>query len=118
MRWASCNVMQGGAEFRRLWSFNAARNGFALAEDKSYLVTQPLPPKLVAKDWKTLFMPKLNVALLPIDQVFLRVVQLPGGDFHETLSMVELQLEKLSPLPVTQIAWTIQVLPRHADNQQ
>ena len=32
--------------------------------------------------------------------------------------MVELQLEKLSPLPVTQIVWSIQVLPQQVDNLQ
>ena len=33
--------------------------------------------------------------------------------------MVELQLEKLSPLPVTQIVWTLQVLPQApAENLQ
>jgi hypothetical protein len=32
--------------------------------------------------------------------------------------MVELQLEKLSPLPVAQIVWTIQVLPHAAGNMQ
>ncbi len=117
-RWATCNVLQADAEFRHIWSFNAAKNGFSLAQEKSFLVTQPLPVKLVAKDWKTLFLPRLNIAWLPIEQVFLRVVQLPGGDFNETLSMVELQLEKISPLPVTQIVWTIQVQPHHADNLQ
>jgi len=29
--------------------------------------------------------------------------------------MVELQLEKLSPMPVTQIVWTIHILSRHGD---
>lgn len=72
----------------------------------------------MAKDWKTLFQPKLNIAWLPFEQVFLRVTQLPAGDFNETLSMVELQLEKLSPLPVTQIVWNIQILPHRVDNLQ
>src|SRR6267154_1409721 len=30
----------------------------------------------------------------------------------QSLSMVELQLEKLSPVPVTQIVWTLQILPQ------
>lgn len=117
-RWATCNVVQGGEESRHIWSFNAAKNGFALSQEKTFSPTQPLPPKMVAKDWTTLFRPRLNVAWLPAEKVFLRVVQLPGGDFNETLSMVEFQLEKLSPLPVTQIVWTIQVQPHHADNLQ
>lgn len=116
-RWTSCNVLQADGDYRHIWSFNAAKNGFSLAQDKTFNIG-PLPHNLVAKDWKTLFRPKLNIAWLPIEQVFLRVVQLPGGDFNETLAMVELQLEKLSPLPVTQIVWTIQVQPHHADNLQ
>jgi hypothetical protein len=117
-RWTNCNVLQWGEAYRHIWSFNAAKNGFSLDKDQTFGVLQALPPKLVAKDWKTLFLPRLNIAWLPIEKVFLRVVQLPGGDFNETLSMVELQLEKISPLPVTQIAWTIQLQPHHADNLQ
>jgi hypothetical protein len=56
----------------------------------------------------------MNVAWLPPEHVFLRVIELPKGAFEETLSMVELQLEKLSPLPVAQIVWTIHVLPENA----
>ena len=40
------------------------------------------------------------------------------SDFDETLAMVELQLEKLSPMPVTQIVWSIQVLPHAEGNLQ
>ena len=32
--------------------------------------------------------------------------------------MVELQLEKLSPLPVTHIAWSVYVMPQTVDNLQ
>lgn len=117
-RWSSCNVLQVGAEKRQLWGFAASRGGFALSQQQTVPLVEPLPIKLVAKDWKTLFQPRLNIAWLPVDQVFLRVTQLPVGDFDETLSMVELQLEKLSPLPVTQIVWSIQILPRHVDNLQ
>ena len=61
----------------------------------------------------------MNVAWLPPENVFLRVIELPKSSFGETLSMVELQLEKLSPLPVTQIVWTLQVLPQSpAENLQ
>src|SRR5207245_10544242 len=56
------------------------------------------------------------VALLPGEQVFVRVAQYPRSEFNETVSMVELQLEKLSPVPVAQIVWSIQVLP-HTDEK-
>ncbi|HEX3797698.1 MAG TPA: hypothetical protein VH413_03270 [Verrucomicrobiae bacterium] len=117
-RWQSSNVLQVGAESRRLWSFGAAKGGFTLAQDQNIPTAAPLPPNVVGRDWTALFQPKLNIAWLPVEQVFLRVAQLPIADFDETLSMVELQLEKLSPLPVTQIVWSIQVLPQRVDNLQ
>jgi len=59
----------------------------------------------------------LNVAWLPPENVFLRVIELPKSNFDETLAMVELQLEKLSPIPVTQIVWTMHVLPQPAGSE-
>ena len=122
-RWQSANVLEVGAsqlggEFRKLWGFNASRRGFTLSQEHSVAEPDPLPAKMVAKDWRSLFQPRLNVAWLAEDQVFLRVLQLPVGEFDETLQMVEFQLEKLSPLPVTQICWSIHVLPGHINNLQ
>ncbi|EEF59149.1 hypothetical protein [Pedosphaera parvula] len=117
-RWQFCNVVRVGADFRQLWSFAAGRNGFNLSQEQTIPVADPLPEKLVAKDWKAVFQPKLNIAFLPVDQVFLRVIHLPTSSFDETVSMVELQLEKLSPLPVTHIAWSIYVMPQSVDNLQ
>jgi hypothetical protein len=117
-RWQSCNVLQVGADSRRLWTFEVGKGGFNLKQDQSVPAATPLPANLVARDWKVILQPKLNIAWLPVEQVFLRVAQLPVADFDETLAMVELQLEKLSPLPVTQIVWYIQVLPQRVDNLQ
>jgi hypothetical protein len=107
-----------GVTTRRLWSFAASRGGFNLSQESSIPVPQPLPAAVVGRHWKTLFQPKLNIAWLPMEQVFLRVIQLPLGEPEETFAMVELQLEKLSPLPVTQMVWTIQILPQRLDNLQ
>ena len=117
-RWQACNVLQSGAGASHLWYLNASKNGFALAEDLTLPVDGTLPQKQVARDWKELFQPKLNIALLPVEKVFLRVVHLPVSDFGEILAMVELQMEKLSPLPVTQVVWSIQVLPHTVENLQ
>ena len=73
--------------------------------------SEPLPEKLVAKSWQSLFQPRLNIAWLSAEKVFLRVVQLPKADSVETQSMVELQLEKISPLPTAQIVWSFEVFP-------
>src|SRR5579864_8983228 len=110
--------MQVGADARRIWTFDAARKDFNVKGEETVPTGQPLPEKLVANDWRVLFQSRLNVALLPVDQVFLRVAQLPAGSFEETLAMVELQLEKLSPLPVTQIVWSIEVMPQHVGDLQ
>jgi hypothetical protein len=110
----SCNVLQVGAQARQLWQFEARGRGFVLNREQTSLAGEPLPARLIAKDWRSLWQRKLNVAWLPPEQVFLRVAQFPASDFDETLAMVELQLEKLSPMPVTQIVWSIFVLP-HAE---
>jgi hypothetical protein len=110
----TCNVLQFGPQSRQVWQFDARGRGFELNREQTSFAGEPLPAKLVAKHWYSLLQRKLNVAWLPPERVFLRVVQLPASDFDETVAMVELQLEKLSPMPVTQIAWSIYVLP-HAD---
>ena len=113
-RWHSCIVLHPGQDARRLWQFNPSGDKFSLQRTETKLPNEPLPEKLVGKDWHTLLQPKLNIAWLPSDKVFLRVVQLPRSDAAETKSMVELQLEKLSPLPTTQIVWSYEILPAAA----
>jgi hypothetical protein len=110
-RWNSCNVLQVAPDANRLWQFGAKGGNFVLDREQKVPVSEPLPSRLVAKSWGSLWQPKLNVAWLPPESVFLRVIELPRSSFAETLSMVELQLEKLSPLPVVQTVWTIHVLP-------
>ena len=107
-----------GAGSQQLWTFSASKGGFAL--DREYTVGSgdPLPAKQVAKDWRQLIQKRLDIALLPIEKVFLHVVHLPEGSFEETQSMVEFQLEKLSPLPVTQVVWSIEILPHRVNNLQ
>ena len=115
MRWHSCNVLDLGADTRRLWQFDAQK--FALNREQSARNGEHLPPNLTAKSWGTLFQPKLNVAWLPPENVFLRVAQFPASNPEETRAMVELQLEKLSPIPLTQALWTMHVLPQTTPRQ-
>jgi hypothetical protein len=114
----SCNVLQVGPQSRQLWQFDARGRGFALGREQTSVAGETLPGRFVAKDWRSLFQRKLNVAWLPPEHVFLRVVQFPLSDLIETLSMVELQLEKLSPIPVAQIVWSIHILPHTDSNLQ
>ncbi len=114
---SSCNVLHTAADRREVWQFDAHRN-FTLSRSHTVTEGQELPANLVQKTWGSLWQPKLNVAWLPADSVFLRVVHLPQSSFEETLSMVELQLEKLSPIPVTQMVWSAHPLPQSAEGLQ
>jgi hypothetical protein len=114
----TCNVLQVGPQSRQVWQFDARGRGFALNREQTSFAGEPLPAKLVARDWHSLLQRKLNIAWLPPERVFLRVGQFPASDFDETVSMVELQLEKLSPMPVTQIVWSLHILPHAEGNLQ
>ena len=112
-RWNSCNILHVAPDAKRVWQFDAKGGGFVLDREQRVAHTDKLPAKGIAKNWSSLWQPKLNIAWLPAENVFLRVVELPASNFEETLAMVELQLEKFSPLPVTQIVWTMHVLGTH-----
>lgn len=109
----SCNVLKTGAGDRQLWQFQAQGNFNLLREQKS-VDGEALPAGVARKSWGTLWQPRLNVAWLPAESVFFRVVHLPQSSFAETLAMVELQLEKLSPIPVAQVAWSVHPLPQQS----
>jgi len=114
----SCNVLKSGADGRQLWQFAAGNSQVALNAEARLVAPGPLPVKLVNKDWRALWQKKLNIAWLPTEQVFLRVVHLPKCEPAELHSMVELQLEKLSPLPVNQIVWSFEPVPQSAGELQ
>jgi hypothetical protein len=117
-RWQWCNVLAVGTDRRHLWQFASASAGPALKADERFPLGTPLPASAVTRDWRALWQPKLNIAWLPADQVFLRVVQLPKSDTDELAAMLELQLEKLSPIPLNQIVWSFELLPVAADDTQ
>ena len=112
MPWHFCNVLDASAEPRRVWQFDARNEAFSLKSELTARNGDPLPANIIAKSWGALFKKKLNVAWLPAENVFLRVAQFPASTAEETRAMVELQLEKLSPIPVGQTLWTMQVLPK------
>ena len=113
-RWKSCNILHVAPDANRLWQFGAKGGNFVLDREQKTPARESLPSGAVAKSWSSLWNPRLNIAWLPPESVFLRVIELPKSSFEETQAMVELQLEKLSPLPVTQIVWTIHILPESA----
>jgi hypothetical protein len=112
-RWSYANILHLAPDGKRLWQFDAKGKGFVLGREQRVPHAEQLPASWVAKSWASLWQPKLNIAWLPSEIVFLRVVELPASNAEETHSMVELQLEKLSPIPVTQIVWTMHILGTH-----
>ena len=110
-RWHSCNILNFAPDAKRLWQFDAKGDNFVLARETRVAHVQPVPAKLFTKSWTSLWQPRLNLACLPPETVFLKIVELPASSFDELLAMVEFQLEKLSPVPVVQVLWTMHLLP-------
>jgi hypothetical protein len=117
-RWHSCNVLAVGADARQLWEFFTGNGQASRGSHHRLPLTQPLPAATITKDWRALWRGKLNIAWLPTEQVFLRVVHLPTQDPAELQAMLELQIEKLSPLPANQIVWSFEPLPRRTGETQ
>jgi hypothetical protein len=112
----SCNVLEVTAEGRRLWQFSVGKDSLKATGDLRVEPGQTLPKKLVAKEWQTLIRPRLDLGWLPAEHAFIRAVQLPSADAAELPGMVEFQLEKISPLPVTHIVWVAEGIP-HPDGK-
>lgn len=117
-RWHFCNILKQGKDSRLLWQFLAANKKFNLQREESKLPGEALTPKIYAKDWENLVHPRLNVAWLPSADVFLRVAHLPQAEPEELRAMVELQLEKFSPMPVAQVLWSYEVLGSAPEGMQ
>jgi hypothetical protein len=100
-----------GPEARRLWRFSSTGDEARLEGQGTHPNGQPLPAGVVRKDWRALWQTKLNIACLPEENLYLRVLQLPAESAAEIAPMVELQLEKLSPIPVAQVVWSLEVVP-------
>jgi hypothetical protein len=113
-RWNTCHILDVITGTHRLWQFDAKGAGQVLDREQTAKPGETLSGHSSAKSWSSLWRKKLNVAWLPGENVFLKLIELPASTFDETLAMVELQLEKLSPIPVTQIVWMLHVLPRAA----
>lgn len=114
--WHFANVLDAGVRARHLWQFSVRDGKFNVTRDQTLAPEEKPPESAVAKSWSALWKPTLNVAWLPADKVFLRVLHLPSSDFAETLSMVEFQLEKISPMPVAQIVWSVETIEKRPED--
>ncbi len=109
--WSSCNLLEPATEGSRLWQFSVSSKKVKLSGELRVAEGDDPPAKAVAKDWSDLISRKLNIATLPPEKVFLRVVDLPECEPNELLPMVEFQIEDLSPLPMAQTVWSAEVVP-------
>lgn len=110
-RWNSCNVLDATGETRQLWQFVPSGESLRQTYEAKMLPSEPLPARPIAKDWQTLYQKKINIAWLRSDKVFLRALQIPCNDVTEAKGMVELQLEKISTMPVNQLVWSFELMP-------
>lgn len=116
-KWHECNVVQAGESALHLWQFHASERRFALKSEITETKGKPLSKKAVHKTWRNLIQPKLNIAWLPENQAFLRILQMPECESAELRQMLEFQLEKVSPLPVGQIVWSYETIPSAEEGQ-
>lgn len=114
-RWHNANVLQTTPGLSHVWRFNADGDKFTFDQEQTCLPSESFAPALVARNWQTVLRPKFNLSWLPAEKAFLRVLHLPASEPSEIIPMVEFQLEKLSPLPVNQIVWSLELLPRPAE---
>jgi len=117
-RWSSCNLLQTGLDHRKLWHFSVGADSVSLQSESEHPAEGPLSGRSVRRSWRDLFQNRLNLAWLPPEKVYLRVAHLPQCAPSELPTMLELQIEKLSPLPVNQIVWSYEVIPGPADQPQ
>lgn len=104
-KWIDCNVFQATSDRFQVWRFDLKGKQFVARGQSSHAANQPMPTSVVGSGWKSAVQPRLNVAWLPAESVFLRVIQLPQCTPEELVPMVELQMEHLSPLPLAQVVW-------------
>ena len=104
-RWHQANVVLLRGQSKELWQF-AVNGQFSLLHHQKFSELEPLPDRKVKKSWQALWQKKVNIAWLPVETVYLRALQLPSSDPAEIRSMIELQLEKISPIPLARAVWT------------
>ena len=104
--WSSCNLIEPSIEGSRLWQFSSSSKKVRLTGDLRITENDSPPAKIVSKTWTDIFSRKMNIATIPTEKVFLRVVNLPECESEELLPMLEFQIEELSPLPLAQVGWS------------
>lgn len=100
-----------GAARGKVHAFSAARDGVRQDAVHDVPGDKPLPSGVAGRDWQLLLKPRLDVAWVASEAACLRVLELPTTEPSEIGPMVELQLEKISPIPAAQAVHGFEVLP-------
>lgn len=106
----SSNVLLDVGGETHLWTFAGAEA--RPSGGRPAAASETLPASLVGKGWRQLVQPRVNIAWISDQPLFLQLVHLPTDDPAEVPGMLEIQLEKISPLPVGQIVWSYEILPQ------
>ena len=114
----ACNVIDCSTGRQQFWRFAKGKRRMKLVDVRDTLVDEPVPAKHLDRDTSQMWRPHCqNDAWLPAEQVFFRVLQLPLCSEGELPGMVELQLDKISPLPLSQAVWTFERVPVHCPDR-
>ena len=70
-------MFEPAIEGSRLWQFSASSRKVRLTGDLRVPENDSPPAKIVSKTWTDIFSRKMNIATIPTEKVFLRVVNLP-----------------------------------------
>ena len=105
------NFLIPGVVTHRIQQFECVGVEFKAPRSQDCPIHKKPKEDWTSKDYRNLFRKKINVSWASIEDVFMKVIHLPGESPEELRMMVELQLEKISPVPLAQLVWDIQVLP-------
>jgi hypothetical protein len=107
-----CNVVDCSTGKQQFWRFTKGKNQMKLVHVRETEADEPIQAKHLERDASQMWQPHCqNDAWLPSEQVFFRVLQLPNCDPRELPAMVEMQLERISPIPLGSAVWTFEVVP-------
>ncbi len=117
---AACNVVDCSSGRQQFWRFTGSKNQMKLVDVRETESGEKIPSKHLDRDASQMWRAHCqNDAWLPADKVFFRVLHLPLCNARELPGMVEMQLEKVSPLPLGRAVWSFEVVPVHrADREQ
>ena len=114
----ACNVVDCSSGKQQFWRFSKGKNQMKLVAVRDTVIDQPIQAKYVERDASQMWRPHCqNDAWIPAQKVYFRVLHLPCSE-KELPGMVELQLDKISPLPLSQAVWTFEAVPVYRPDRE